>query len=129
LEHADSESRALLSLLLKPNVTQFASDSFVVGIAVHNSVLYRRASSTIVPNEHHANFSSEAQNWPSLLAEVQKLDSIGIIMRIVLVAYKKRKILFSHGSRYACNFNEWFSIASRFMFKVAQLDAASASEN
>jgi hypothetical protein len=31
--------------------------------------------------------------------------------------------------RYACSVNAWLSIVSRLMFKAAQLDAASASDN
>jgi hypothetical protein len=74
-EHAASESWALLPFVLEPSVTQLASVSFPVGIAVHNSVLLTKDSTTAVPDEHHANVRSSAQNKPSLLAEVHKLDS------------------------------------------------------
>ena len=96
-------------------MTQFALVSFPEGIAVHSSVLLTKASSAALPDEHHANVRSNAQNRPSLLAEVQRLGF-------------PRAKFFSMG-RYACSVNAWLSIASRLMFKAAQLDAASASEN
>jgi len=42
-------------------------------------MLATKDSSAIVPDAHHANVRSEAQYRPSLLAEVQKLDSIGTL--------------------------------------------------
>jgi hypothetical protein len=65
----------LLPSLFKPNVTQFASVSFPVGMADHNFVLFTKASSTTVPVVHHAKVRSAPHDRPSLLAEVQKLDS------------------------------------------------------
>jgi hypothetical protein len=73
-EQAASESCALLPFF-SPSVTQFARDSFPVGIAPHKFVLFRKFSSTAAPVEHHANVRSDAQNWPSLLADVQMLNS------------------------------------------------------
>jgi hypothetical protein len=73
-EHAASESCALLSFLLKPSVTQLVSVSFPVAMAVHSWASLTKLSLTIFPDVHHANVRSEAQNRPSLLAEVQKLD-------------------------------------------------------
>jgi hypothetical protein len=61
-EHAASESRALLSFLLKPIVTQLLSDSFPVGMAVHSCASLTKRSLTILPDAHHANVRSEAQN-------------------------------------------------------------------
>jgi hypothetical protein len=74
-------------------VTQLAIVSFSVGIAVHNSVLLTKDSSTARPDEHHANVRSTAQNKPSLLAEVHtKLDSR--IMRFVLVCKVRENLTF-----------------------------------
>jgi hypothetical protein len=76
-EHAARESCALLSFLLKPSETQLVSASFPVGIVVHTWVWFTKASSTSFPDEHHENVRSDAQNRPSLLAEVQKLGCNG----------------------------------------------------
>jgi hypothetical protein len=75
--HAASESRALPSFLLKPSVTQFDVDSFPVGITVHNRASLMELSLTMFPVVHHASVRSDAQNTPSLFAEVQKLDCNG----------------------------------------------------
>jgi hypothetical protein len=81
----------MLPFLFEPNVTQFASVSFPVGMADHNFVLFTKASATTAPDEHHENVRSDAQKWPSLLAEVQKLDSIGIMIFVLVGKTRENK--------------------------------------
>jgi hypothetical protein len=60
-------------------------------MADHNFVLFTKASATTVPDEHHENDRSDAQNWPSLLADVQKLDSIGIMIFVLVGKTRENK--------------------------------------
>jgi hypothetical protein len=50
-------------------------------------------------------------------------------MLIVELFRKIRGISLFIDGRYACSVNAWLSIVRRLIFKLAQVDAASSSEN